>query len=482
VSTLTYNGGETVTYAYDAGGRPTQVCSDLASTPCYASGAKYTALDQPKVWTFGNDLEQTWTYETNTARLDTLQVGPSADPDLLVNRNYGYDLSDNIVSIQDGLSAANSQVLGYDALDRLDCWQLNAAACTQTTYSYDKIGNLLSKPGNGTYGYAAQSARCSAGALDKAHAVVSISTTTFCYDRNGTMVSGGGRTYSWNGDNLPMAISHVSGTEFYVYDGDGERVAKSNGSVDTIYVAGLLEQVVGGVTKTYYTFGDQTVAMRDSGTGLVTYLHADHLGSVSLATWKDSNDVLQASQQEFDPWGKVRSGGVSQTSLNYTSQRLDGTGLLYYHARNYDPVLARFVSADSVVPGNASGSMDGVALKPLTVDFHEPGSVSTLSQENSQPFWFQMSDRQRQQAGSPWGPANAQALNRYSYGLNNPVKYTDPTGHCVEVVSCTLEGAAVGSVVPGAGTAAGAVVGFLIGAAITIGVGAGVVVGMRMMW
>src|SRR4051794_34789574 len=52
-------------------------------------------------------------------------------------------------------------------------------------------------------------------------------------------------------------------------------------------------------------------------------------------------------------WRWVRPGGgsITQTTLNYTGQRLDGTGLLYYHARYYDPVLARFVSADSVVPG-----------------------------------------------------------------------------------------------------------------------------------
>ena len=60
---------------------------------------------------------------------------------------------------------------------------------------------------------------------------------------------------------------------------------------------------------------------------------------------------LQARTQAFDPWGKVRRGGISQTSLNYTGQRLDGTGLLYYHARYYDPVLGRFISADRVVPG-----------------------------------------------------------------------------------------------------------------------------------
>ncbi|MBK9713842.1 MAG: hypothetical protein IPO81_21465 [Kouleothrix sp.] len=80
----------------------------------------------------------------------------------------------------------------------------------------------------------------------------------------------------------------------------------------------------------------------------MTYLHGDHLGSVSLAT--DSAGAV-VSRQDFDPWGAVRSGGVLQTNLNYTGQRLDGTGLLYYHARYYDPALARFVSADTMVPG-----------------------------------------------------------------------------------------------------------------------------------
>jgi hypothetical protein len=34
------------------------------------------------------------------------------------------------------------------------------------------------------------------------------------------------------------------------------------------------------------------------------------------------------------------------------------------------------------------------------------------------------------QTSNPWGPANPQTLNRYSYVQNNPLKYTDPTGHC----------------------------------------------------
>jgi hypothetical protein len=78
------------------------------------------------------------------------------------------------------------------------------------------------------------------------------------------------------------------------------------------------------------------------------------------------------------------------------------------------------------VPGAADGSMDGVPVKPLTVDFHEPGFVAGVNAENRHAFWFQHTAQ-----AAPWGPANPQALNRYSYVLNNPVRWTDPTGHTV---------------------------------------------------
>jgi RHS repeat-associated protein len=150
------------------------------------------------------------------------------------------------------------------------------------------------------------------------------------------------------------------------------------------------------------------------------------------------------SSQEFDPWGAVRSGSVPQTSLNYTGQRKDGTGLLYYHARYYDPALARWTSPDSIVPGRAMGAGGALGtlgqdqqteLRPLTVDFHEPGLAVGLGGENrftqAQGFRFQLSARDRQQAKDPSGPGNPQALNRYSYVLDNPLRYADPTGHAL---------------------------------------------------
>ena len=146
------------------------------------------------------------------------------------------------------------------------------------------------------------------------------------------------------------------------------------------------------------------------------------------------------SQQEYDPWGKVRTGGIGQTTLNYTGQRLDGTGLVYYHARYYDPSLARFVSPDSIVPGaspGAGGALGTIGQEQnslLTVDFHEGALLSGLNGDNAltlqKGYWFQLSGQdRRQRAREPWGPANPQALNRYAYVLDNPLRYTDPTGH-----------------------------------------------------
>ncbi len=178
-----------------------------------------------------------------------------------------------------------------------------------------------------------------------------------------------------------------------------------------------------------------------AGTNTVVYMHSDHLGSVSTVT-NQAGAVV--SSQQFDPWGKVRSGGISVTKLNYTAQHKDNTGLVYYHARYYDPSLARFVSPDGIVPGAASGvggaggSVGNWQNSRLTVDFHESSFVSSLNAEIAfsldRGFWFQLS-KQDQGSRALFGPSNPQALNRYSYVMSNPLRYTDPTGHFLFVGS-----------------------------------------------
>jgi RHS repeat-associated protein len=105
--------------------------------------------------------------------------------------------------------------------------------------------------------------------------------------------------------------------------------------------------------------------MYDTATSAFSYLHGDHLGSAGLAT-NAAGGLAQS--QEYDAWGKVRSGGISLTDINYTGQRLDLSGLLNYNARMYDPTLGRFISADTimVVPQNR---LEGYLTRPGAMVF-----------------------------------------------------------------------------------------------------------------
>lgn len=421
MTSVRYPSNETVTYTYDQAWHQASACSSLGG--CYATNAQYTALDQLLTLTFGNGLSQSWVYATPMQRLDQTYVAAGGIGSIF-HRQYRYDDVGNVTWLNDWTVGPNAtQTFTYDHRDRLTS-VTGPTAAHNDSYSYDAIGNLLSKGGQ-SYTYGANGNGTGAGP----HQVRSKGGWPYTYDANGNLTSHNGRTYTWNGDNLPsrLVIPNIA-DESYTYDADGERLTRTAGGVTTVYLGGLWEEEIQtGVTRTLYSLQGQVVAQRTSSPNEVIYLHSDHLGSVSAAT---SANGLLVSKQDFTPWGEIRAGtGISQTSLNFTGQRRDSTGILYYHARYYDPNLGRFLSADSVVPGAANGSMDGTALKPLTVDFHEPGFATGLVGENNQPFWFQMEDQE--EVPAPWGPANAQALNRYSYVQNNPLRYTDPTGHVV---------------------------------------------------
>ena len=183
-------------------------------------------------------------------------------------------------------------------------------------------------------------------------------------------------TQAWNAENrLAVVTNTVSGAVTrFVYDGDGNRVLREqpDGSV-TAYL-GVVEVTLSGterLTTSYYFAGAQRIAMREGVT--LTYLHGDHLGSASLAT--DAGGA-QVSAMRYTPFGETRYGDTP-TDFRFTGQREEDFGLYDYGARFYSPGLGRFVSADVIIP-----------------DF-----------------------------------ANPQSLNRYAYVGNNPLKYTDPSGH-----------------------------------------------------
>ena len=236
--------------------------------------------------------------------------------------------------------------------------------------------------------------------------------------------------------NLPDTITIGSYQEQYVYDPDGHRLYRRHPINGQWYVTIYLDDGLVEVdypngpnypSRAYYQFDGQTVAQSSKSAPTsprtLTWLHTDQLGSVAVTSNASGGRV---STQEYDPWGAVRSGGAPETTVNFTGQRLDsngdgtGTGLLYYGARYYDPVLGRFISPDSIVPGGSNA---------LTVDFYQTQAV-------------------RMGGG---GPANPQALNRYAYVLNDPVTRVDPGGHCDGFLLESVRLGAFGGIGCGAG-------------------------------
>jgi RHS repeat-associated protein len=130
----------------------------------------------------------------------------------------------------------------------------------------------------------------------------------------------------------------------------------------------------------------------------------------------------------YDPWGKERwSSGLAETNYTYTGQWNDANlGLYNYNARYYDPAIGKFISADSIVPNQKR-------LTPLTVDFHETIFLEGVNAENRQLTFFgpfvNWSSSIKRTFGTPQGPLAPQMLNRYTYALNNPLRYIDPSGH-----------------------------------------------------
>lgn len=182
----------------------------------------------------------------------------------------------------------------------------------------------------------------------------------------------------------------------------------------------------------------------------------NHLGSTSLTT--DKNGV-KTSEMRYKPWGEVRSWWTSALATTpaykladytFTGQysymddlstpATEGFGLMFYNARFYDPALGRFTSADTVVTGDKhkdARNIHDVAdsmFTPLTVDYSEQPILDKLNKDNSfiqqhGGSLLEVSEKEVKKAKITGVPLEIQLFDRYSYTINNPMKYTDPTGY-----------------------------------------------------
>ncbi len=400
LTSMKYPDNEVVTYDYNDrmllekvlsnNSTPSNLTDDIAFATMNLAG-DYDAAGRLTRRLLGNGVTQNYTYNPWTVQGGRLQnITTGALQDL----NYTYDAAGNVSQITNNI-ASETNTYGYDPLDRLTSWTLTGG--TSETYAYDpSSGNLQTKAGITLTYEAAPPVNCNNNGVYSfpiPHAVSSAGGNTYQYDCNGNQTSRviGGQTYSltYNAENQLVTVTGPNGfTATFVYDGDGRRVKAVENGVTTLFIGAHYEVKGSEITK-YYFAGMQRIAMRKytiPQNSTLTYLLGDHLGSTSLAVDSVTGETVET---RYKPWGEVRyttanktlptrytfTGQFSYVSDEATDLGSAGFGLLFYNARWVDPVLGRFAQADSIVP-------DGV-----------------------------------------------QGLDRYAYGLNNPVRYNDPSGH-----------------------------------------------------
>lgn len=210
---------------------------------------------------------------------------------------------------------------------------------------------------------------------------------------------GGGQPTCWtiayDHENRPVSVTKGGVTVEHDCGPDGERVRRRKGAQVTTWLGPDVELLPDG-TMLKQAHADARIAGKLGAGWAREWLHRDHLASVRLLTDAAGQRVQRS---HYRPYGD-RSGGLvvsegggprAPESKGYIGKRDDpDAGLVYLHARYYDPQLGRFV----------------------------------------QPDW--------------WDPLEpGVGTNRYAYAGNDPVNRSDPGGHVIET-GFDLVSAAVG--------------------------------------
>ena len=366
----------------DTPGRNTTYAPDAWGRPTklntWIANIQYHPGGLPSAYSLGNGLTFSQTLDN---RLRPQWQETKDGNDWIQRFYYAYSGSDNLSSMSETVYEADYVEAYYDKLNRM----VQAhGVWGGYRYAYDSLNNLRARSHNNnslnyTYDVASNRLAGISGAQSR----------SYSYNNKGEITGDGTNTFSLNALGQ---IQSVGGVASYSYDGNGKRIKTVKGSATeyTLYDrSGTLVYSLKGNERTdYLNLGGRTLVeiKKVAGTDTVTYLHPDLLGSPRLAT-DASKTVLW--REHFDPYG-LKLNGVSE-KIGYTGHVHDPeTGYTYAQARFYDPLVGRFLSTDPV----------------HFVD--------------DNPFTF----------------------NRYSYANNNPYRYTDPTGMCIEDL-CIVEGAAI---------------------------------------
>ena len=286
----------------------------------------------------------------------------------------------------------------YDYMGNLLKSEITGSANVTTLYTYDKVGNRLTKKQNNvTTTYTYNGLNQLTGESGDGNSL------SYVYDANGNQIRITGTADGTSVNKVfaytpsGMMSSYTSGTETQVnrYNGDGQRVSKTEGSDVTNYFyqdgSVLYTTDSQGNVKAFnlLNVSDILGTLRINGNNVSSYFYTEDMkGSTVNVIDNSGNTVLSYWYDDFGQVSEYRESGNSLINeVQYTGAIYDElTGLLYLNVRFYDPATGRFISQDTY-------------------------------------------RGERDDAGT-W--------HLYAYCANDPVNYVDPSGHNPIVASAAV--------------------------------------------
>lgn len=343
LQSLATPGGHLVQYAYDAKGLPTSVVVDgqplLADIRFEAGGIAG--------WTWGNGQVRRETRDLD-GRLTRLVSGSALD------RRYGYDVADRLVSLTD-TAAGVADTYGYDAAGRLVRQTGNAAVGT-VSYQYDLLGNRLSRTMQKGGKTEATSYHIDAASNRLLGETTGTKTTAYAYLPSGQISGAGATAYTYNDLGRLVEVRGPRPVRS-LYNALGQRVRKAGDRV-TLFAydeAGHLlgEYTPGGVmVREYVWLGDRLVGMLSQQEKGVLQVHADHLGTPRAVSngatvlWRWEGEAFGNSAPNEQVAGHSRRLTMP---LRFPGQYADGeTGLFFNYHRDYMSHVGRYAESDPI--------------------------------------------------------------------------------------------------------------------------------------
>jgi RHS repeat-associated protein len=258
------------------------------------------------------------------------------------------------------------------------------ASDSKNTFGYDAAGNLIRTVKNTPLSYDGSDQLLASGNAKKA--------TTFTFDAEGERTSvsppkGAATLYGYDQAGHMTSLTQGTASTLYSYNGDGLRMAKQSGSSTTEFTwdTDVANPLLLSDGSTNYIYGPQGLPIESvDSVGVTTFYHHDQLGSTTMLTSVTGKKEALFAYNSFGLVQKV--SGAASTPLLFAGQYRDSeSGLYYLQARYYDPSTGQFMEIDPLVAQTGTpysyGSNDPINNSdPSGQSWWNPNTWSPLTQ------------------------------------------------------------------------------------------------------